>query len=220
MNSWKRILPDYEFCLWDGNRFDIDSSIWVKEAVSCGKYAFAADYIRLYVLHHFGGIYLDCDVEMLQSFDDLLELPYFVGKENSKYGIEAAVIGAEKGCKWIGQCLNYYKNKHFISNQKSHSMKVLPQVMTNILSTDYKFKDILSVDEFCTSDNVICRFPVDYFSPKSYVTKQIRITTDTRTIHHFAGTWQPWWKKDLLRIWVPLSMKYPRMTDKIKRIFW
>jgi len=218
MDSWKQILPDYEFSLWDQKRFDIDSSVWVKEAITCGKYAFAADYIRLYALYHFGGIYLDCDVEVLQSFDDLLELPYFMGKENSKHGIEAAVIGAEKGCKWIGKCLTYYENRHFIADNKPISIKVLPEIMTDILSTDYHFKDISSTKEFCVSadDSVICRFPVDFFSPKSYVTKKIKITTNTHTIHHFAGTWQPRWKKALLRLWVPLSMKYPRITSKIK----
>jgi len=219
IDSWRHVLPDYEFCLWDSSRFDVGSSVWVKEAVECGKYAFASDYIRLFALYHFGGIYLDCDVEMLRGFDDLLELPYFVGKENSKHGIEAAVIGAEKGCEWIGKCLEYYGNRHFITADGSMSMEVLPEVITGILSPDYQFKDISSVDGFCVSDGVICRFPVDFFSPKSYVTKKIRITSDTRAVHHFAGTWQPLWKKALLRLWVPLSMKYPVMTDKIKRLF-
>jgi len=218
IDSWKRILRGYEFRLWDLNRFDTDSSIWVKEAVACRKYAFAADYIRLYALYNYGGIYLDSDVEVLHNFDDLISLPYFVGKENSRHGIEAAVIGAVKGCEWIGRCLAYYEGRHFITDRKSLSMNVLPEIMTHILTPEYTFKDISSVNEFHTSDKIICRFPVDYFSPKSYVTKKITITRNTRTIHHFAGSWQKLWKKALLRIWVPLSMKYPRITDRIKRI--
>lgn len=216
MDSWKQILPDYEFRLWDKRRFDIESSVWVKEAVAHRKYAFAADYIRLYALYHFGGIYLDSDVEVLKNFDDLLELPYFVGKENSKHSIEAAVMGAEKGCGWIIRCLSYYEERHFANPDRSLSMNVLPEVMTNILATHYCFRDISSVCEFIRDEQVICRFPVDYFSPKSYVTKKIKITENTRTIHHFAGTWQPGWKKLLLRVWVPLSMCCPKMADKIK----
>lgn len=216
MDSWKRVLPDYEFRLWDRQKFDIESSIWVKEAVVHRKYAFAADYIRLYALYHFGGIYLDSDVKVLKGFDDLLELPYFVGKENSKHAIEAAVIGAEKGCKWIAQCLSYYENRHFVNPNRSLFTNVLPEVMANILAARYRFQDIQSVGEFIYDEQVICRFPVDYFSPKSYVTKKIKITKNTRTIHHFAGTWQPWWKKILLKLWVPLSVKYPVVTDRIK----
>lgn len=216
MDSWKRMLPDYEFRLWDKRRFDIESSVWVKEAVEYRKYAFAADYIRLYALYHFGGIYLDSDVEVLRNFDDLLDLPYFVGKENSKHGMEAAVMGAEKGCGWIVRCLSYYEKRHFVNPDRSLSMNVLPEIMTDILTAHYRFQDIRSACEFIRDEQVVCRFPVDYFSPKSYVTKKISITENTRTIHHFAGTWQPWWKKILLKLWVPLSVKYPAATDKIK----
>lgn len=66
INSWKEKLPDYEIRLWDLSRFDIDSSVWCKEAFEMKKYAFAADYIRCYALYKEGGIYLDSDVELLR----------------------------------------------------------------------------------------------------------------------------------------------------------
>src|SRR5690606_40794226 len=78
VNTWKEKLPDYEFILWDTNRFDLDSNIWVKQAFETKKYAFAADYIRLYAVYNYGGIYLDTDVEVIKSFEDLLDLPYFI----------------------------------------------------------------------------------------------------------------------------------------------
>ena len=52
MKTWKEKLPDYEFMLWDFNRFNINSSIWVKQAFEAKKYAFACDYIRLYAVYH------------------------------------------------------------------------------------------------------------------------------------------------------------------------
>lgn len=78
INSWKEKLPDYEIIKWDLNRFPLEKSLWVKQAYEARKYAFAADYIRLYALATEGGIYLDSDVEVLKSFDDLLDFPYFV----------------------------------------------------------------------------------------------------------------------------------------------
>jgi hypothetical protein len=102
-------LSDYEVILWDTNRFDLNSSIWVRQAFEKKKYAFAADYIRFYALYHFGGIYLDSDVEVLRSFNDLLDLPYFMGVEKAQTP-EAAIIGAEKGCDWIKMCLDYYQD--------------------------------------------------------------------------------------------------------------
>ena len=84
MATWKKHLPDYEFKLWNFSCFDIESSRWVKEAYMYRRYAIAADYIRIYALYNYGEIYLDTDVEVLKSYNDLLELPYFIGRERSK----------------------------------------------------------------------------------------------------------------------------------------
>ena len=46
LKTWEKVLPDYEVMLWDTNRFDLNSSQWVRQAFECKKYAFAADYIR------------------------------------------------------------------------------------------------------------------------------------------------------------------------------
>lgn len=59
MDSWKKIIPDYEFVKWDFTKFDKSSSAWVSEAFDNRKYAFACDYIRLYAVYNYGGIYLD-----------------------------------------------------------------------------------------------------------------------------------------------------------------
>ncbi|WP_303187413.1 glycosyltransferase family 32 protein [Phocaeicola coprocola] len=191
IDSWKKFLPDYEFMLWDLNRFDINSSIWVKEAFEVKKYAFAADYIRLYALYTYGGIYLDTDVEVLRSFDSLLDLKYFIGKENTPHGIEAAILGAEKGTIWIKTCLAHYQNRHFNLGLGKFDTEVLPSIILNILSKEYEIIDINRKDEIDkNSTNKIFRFPVDYFSPMTWDTHELNITNNTYAIHHFAGTWK------------------------------
>ena len=95
LDSWKKHLPSYEIILWDTKRFNIHEVPWVEQAFNTKKYAFAADYIRLYALYHHGGIYLDSDVEILKSLDNFLELPYFVGAETSGT-IEAAILEPKK----------------------------------------------------------------------------------------------------------------------------
>ena len=103
INSWKKNLPEYDFVLWDANRVDTISNLWLKQAYENKKYAFAADYIRFYALYYYGGIYLDADVEVLKTFNDLLDQKQFLGEEAGG-DIEAAVIGAEKGLEWIKEC--------------------------------------------------------------------------------------------------------------------
>lgn len=53
--SWKACMPDWEIIQWDESNFDINKYRWVKEAISMKRYAFAADFIRLYVLNEIGG---------------------------------------------------------------------------------------------------------------------------------------------------------------------
>ena len=77
-------------------------------------------------------------------------------------------------------------------------------------------KFIDNPSQFVDDKNVVCVLPMDYFSPKNYVTKKITITENTYSIHHFAGTWQPLWKRLVLKIWVPFSVKNPRLAKAIK----
>ena len=65
IQSWKVYLPDYQFVLWDREKADAIDSKWLKEAIESKKYAFAADFIRIYALLKNGGIYLDADVEVV-----------------------------------------------------------------------------------------------------------------------------------------------------------
>ena len=32
INSWKKNLPEYDFVLWDANRVDTISNLWLKQA--------------------------------------------------------------------------------------------------------------------------------------------------------------------------------------------
>ena len=74
VDTWHKYLKGYRFIKWDFSIFPKGKSRWVDQAFEKRKYAFAADYIRLYALYHHGGIYLDSDVEVLKSFDAFLEL--------------------------------------------------------------------------------------------------------------------------------------------------
>lgn len=122
MASWQKVLPDYEIRCWDGDSFDFDSVPYVKEAMALKKYAFAADYIRLYALYTEGGIYLDSDVEVVKSFDTYLTHDIFSGTEpyiidgKEYYDIEAAVIGSVKGHPFLKEVLDHYHTLHFDPN--------------------------------------------------------------------------------------------------------
>lgn len=141
IQTWKRVLPDYELRCWTAKDFDIASVPFVEEAYNKRKWASASDYIRLYALYNFGGIYLDSDVRVLKSFNGLLHEDLFSAVEvHEKYfekfnlsdyidkngalldestlnvpgiGIQAAVLGASKGNLAIKEMMKYYESNHF-----------------------------------------------------------------------------------------------------------
>ena len=73
IDQWRKKCPDYELKLWNENSFDLSSVEYLKKAVKAGRWAFVADYVRLAALYQYGGIYLDTDVELLGTFDSLLD---------------------------------------------------------------------------------------------------------------------------------------------------
>lgn len=195
LDSWKVHLPDYEVMLWDCNRFDLKSSPWVEQAFAARKYAFAADYIRMFALYNYGGIYLDSDVEVLKSFDEFLELPYFVGAENAGT-IEAAIIGAEKGCDWIKACLDYYQNREFVKEDGQMDIRMLPEIMNETiqkLKPIYTLPSGSSIAELKNKEKDMQErvyvLPCEYFSPKVFDSRQVILTPHTYTIHHYQNSW-------------------------------
>jgi mannosyltransferase OCH1-like enzyme len=188
VESWKRHLPDYEIVRWDSNSFDLNHATWVREAFNNKKYAFAADYIRLFALHKMGGIYLDADVEVTGSFEDLLFQSSFMGYESSG-DLEPAVIGAVPGLPWLEQCLGHYRERRFVKPDGSFDMKPLPLIIHERLSLCHE----LPVDPVTVPTRIdsarLTLYPASYFSPKNAYTKRISTSPETRAIHHFDGHW-------------------------------
>jgi len=173
MNTWKEKLFDYEFVLWNFDRFDINSSIWVKQTFEAKKYAFAADFIRLFAVYNYGGIYLDMDIDVIKSFNPLLHQKYMFAYEcnDTKYP-EAGCFGAEKKFWFIGECMDYFQNREYSNTDKTYT---LPRVMKEIYAKSPKEK--------------IAFLAQDYFTAKSHVTGKVTITENTYCVHNFAASW-------------------------------
>jgi len=191
IDTWKIANPDYEIIRWSKENFDMNSVEWVKQAVEAKKWAFATDYIRLWALYNHGGIYLDADVECLKSFDGILHLPYFLGREHSKGIIEMAVLGAEPKCEWIKDCLDYYRDRSFILPSGEFSMEPIPHIMLRILGNKYGLKRIKNTQEFNKNSKEIQVLPIDFFSPKPWDSEKFTVTKNTYTIHYFEKSWEP-----------------------------
>jgi hypothetical protein len=186
LESWGKYLPDYKIIKWDSKSFDMDRIQWTKEAFNEKKYAYVTDYLRFYILYNCGGIYLDADVEVLKSFNDLLINESFIGFEYTSVP-EAAVIGAVKGCLWIKRCMDFYNTLSFYNKNGKQRMMAVPIYMRAIMERHYKMK-IRDNGKIQKIDGMIL-YPYNYFSPKNYNTNVIDIDENTYCIHHFNNSW-------------------------------
>jgi hypothetical protein len=185
MASWKAQLPDYKFRLWNENSFDINSNFYVREAYLSRKYAFVTDYVRLYALYNFGGVYMDTDVEVLKSLDDLLHLPGFSGFESDK-DVPTGIMACEPYNEWAREQLAWYEGKHFIKPDGR------PDLTSNveIISKTMGRNGLVLNNSFQVYKECLHVFPKDYFCPKSR-TGIVTLTSNTFCIHHFAASWLP-----------------------------
>jgi hypothetical protein len=185
INSWKKYLFDYELVLWNEDNFDININDYVREAYEKKKYAFVTDYVRLYALYHYGGIYMDTDVEILKSLNKFREHRAFTGCQEETMCI-TGIIGAEKNHPWIKRLLDYYDNKKFILKNGKLNTTPNTEIITQITSNFYGW---IPKNEYQVLKDDIHIYPIDFFCAKDWRTGNILVTEQTYTIHHFAGSW-------------------------------
>lgn len=205
IQTWGDILPDHEIMLWNEDNFDVHSVRYTSEAYRAKKYAYVSDYVRLYALLKYGGIYLDTDVSVIRSFNDLLDCKGFIGMEDDNIP-GTCVIAAEKENVVIQKFFGYYKDRSFFTNYGFYDLKPNTIVLKQIFETEKVKLD--NKETKCIDDFMI--FRSEYFSPQKMGDGRI-ITDKTYSIHHFDGSW--------LRYKDEREIEYERIRSKYVKIF-
>lgn len=94
IKSWKEFCPDYKIIEWNEKNFDVYMNEYTRFCYENKKWAFLSDFVRLSVIAENGGIYFDTDVEVIRSFDTLLQYDAFYCFENEKYIASGLGFGA------------------------------------------------------------------------------------------------------------------------------
>ena len=170
IDGWKEKMPDYE--LSHISLSNVIKSPFVSKSISMGKYALAGHYGRCERLYATGGLYFDIDIEVVKSFDELLDEKMFIGREDDGM-VNNAVIGCEAGNPFMKACLDYMDNIDL--DTPNIELETGPW-MFNKLYKEFEVKV----------------FPREYFYPYHYTEKFYPecIKENTYAIHHWAGTWQ------------------------------
>lgn len=213
--SWKKFLPDYEIKEWNEDNFDVNIIPYTKEAYEAKKYAFVSDYARFWILYRYGGIYFDTDVEVIKPLDDIIERGGFMGLESNLNCNPGLGLGCAPNLNQYKKILDRYGTLHFKHADSSLNLKTVVEYTSELL-----IKEGLSNKPGIQKINDIYIYPSEYFCPINIITKKIHITQNTRTIHHYMGSWAnrglTWHIKRAMRKLIPefLLLKYNQLKHK------
>lgn len=178
IDTWKKHLPDYELKLWNEENSPMNHR-FVKDAYEKKKYAFVSDYVRLWALYEYGGVYLDTDMYIVKSLNSFLLHEFFLGSESANDIIlSAGIIGCIPKNDFVGNALKSYDD---IVLNVDISKFSIPLVLTSLYE-NYNIKE----------DIVI--YPYDYFYPFPFKKRKQKnfmkyATINTYAIHLWNFSW-------------------------------
>lgn len=184
IKSWKKHCPDYELIEWNEETFDIASApLYVRQAYEAKKWAFVTDYVRLYAMVSYGGVYMDTDVEVIRPLDGFLVHQAFSGFENST-DIPTGIMAAEKGFPLFEELLHYYDCAVFKKEDGSYDLTTNVSTITESCLK----RGLVQNNSFQVIDG-FALYPNDVFCPLDLDTRIVKSTGNTVTIHWFSGSW-------------------------------
>ena len=184
--SWKKYFPDFEIKEWNENNFDVRQNKYVSQAYDAKKYAFVSDFARFKILHEYGGLYFDTDVEVIKPFYGLLEDEAFAGFETDEYVAPGLVLWVkEPQNNILGKMLERYSELEFINPDGTQNTTTICVYFTGMLRKYGLKKDDGSV-QTCGDFKI---YPKEYFCPFNDLTGELKKTDNSYTVHWYSKTW-------------------------------
>lgn len=188
LNGWKRNLPDFEIIEWNESNFDINCCRYVREAYDSKKFAFVSDYVRLYALFEFGGVYLDTDVEVCKDLTPLLNIADVTFGFEEKSWVCTSTIIAKPNSPFIKKYIQSYHSRKFILPNGEIDTKTNVQVLTELLVENGLLMNGEG-QEFDIKGESVRVLEQKYLSPLDYINRIDNRESSTYTVHHYDISW-------------------------------
>jgi len=181
--SWRKFCPDWELRLWNESNFPVEEYSYAAYCLNSRKWAFLSDFVRLKVVEEFGGVYLDTDVELVKSLDDLGENEAFFGFENPNYVASGLGFGAVAGHPAVAAMVREYEALE-PDGTGEYPLGACPGLNTKAL---VKLGLRLDGREQIVSGAKI--LPADWLNPYDPATGELKRTANTVAIHWYSQSW-------------------------------
>ena len=190
LESWRRFCPGWEIREWNDAAIERIDNRYMREALRAKKWAFAADYVRLYALDRFGGFYLDTDLELFKPLDPFLANDFttgFIDRAPNVY-LNMCFLGAAPGNRFVRQMLDEYGRIPFVlpSGEYDQTPNVV-RMARFFAAQGIDFTDCRKTVRLSPTEVI---HPVEFFNSRAGY-----------AFHHAAATWlDDWLRKTYLRI--------------------
>ncbi|MGN0161819.1 MAG: glycosyltransferase family 32 protein [Lachnospiraceae bacterium] len=185
IETWKKYNPDYEIIRWDESNYDIDACAYAKEAYEAKEWGFFSNYVRLDIIYNHGGIYLDTDVEVTNSFDCLICDNVFFNMGCGDRVNNGCGFGAVAGNSVVGDIKNNYLQRHFRDMNGK-----LDKRAGHLFIHDVLRRYGLKIENEYQNKNGVVLYPMDVMSPLTMAGMPDMFSDKTISIHKEAGTWK------------------------------
>lgn len=228
-------MPTYQIKRWSTKNFDIHSVPLVEQAYNARKWAFAADYIRVYALYTEGGVYFDSDVMLYGSLERLLDAEFVSGveyhpsfEEKQKnidektldnefrricetkkvygIGIQAAVLASVQRHPLMKKCIEFYKG-YTLDNLLVEHLTAPTVLAYNAEEWGYAYNDCEQ-----NLESSIHLYPTKIISNYDQKGK------NSVVVHYCAGSWTKKTIKSRVTKTLSKYKLYRLMRDPVKRI--
>jgi mannosyltransferase OCH1-like enzyme len=146
---------------------------YVDECMAAGKYGKAADYLRMYYLEKYGGIYLDADTKVLKPLDKFLGHTIFACEEENQF-VANGIVGAVPHHPLIQKYLQTVDDNYIGGGDLVFQPGMY--LWTELVKYSPWSKDVTL-------------YSPEWFLPYNHQTKQTKMTENTHTTHLYLKSW-------------------------------
>lgn len=182
--SWKKFMPDWEVKEWNETNYNVQKSLYMRQAYAQKMWAFVSDYARFDILYQYGGIYLDTDVEMLKAIPEkILNRGAFTGMESTGYVSPGLIFGCPPSYWITKRMLEHYKEIKFDGSGSKPPTTVNKYITSILISEGFVINNVYQ------EINGLAIYPSCYFCGYDLDIHEKAITRETILLHHYAGSW-------------------------------
>ena len=192
IESWRKMCPGWELREWGDSVIGDIGTRYAQEAYAHRKWAFVADWLRLSVLHRYGGFYLDTDMELLKPIDRFLENNLTMGlvDRHGKVLFNGGFIGCRPGEDVIGGLLAEYDRLPFVKPDGELDLTPNTVRMVDYFAKRWNVRPTLANDTIDMGERRVI-YPAKFF-----------LSRQGYSFHHYCASWLDDWTR---KVWVSVG---------------